>query len=675
MIESIRVKNYRSIKDSTKVRLDRDICTLVGGNEAGKSNFLKSITLLGDSNEIPREDLCDYNSEELKSKTLDEIQILGVDLPIQVFSTESGIPLGERRLVRTEDGDVLHVVPNSSEEDNKVTVKRYADGAHRVDFDDENIEREYIVSLIYSRLADLSVRVSVDSISSELEMRSQKLQRYGRQEDVSGEFHNYLDDIHSFIRENDDLLTEQFEAENANRDAEVLITEITKIIDSFREERGTLIFDSDLNQLPELHYFADLTEIEDEVNLSDLSEDPEVSPAYSSILEFANLQPNELDNLSSGEIRDRRQAASAKFTDLFNRYWDQSNIDIEIEISGGRVSLQFYDESEKRKAPSDRSKGLRRFVAFLAQVVTKSEHELENSIILLDNPGVHLHPEGHRNLRDSLNELAEDNQLVFATHAPYMIDSNHLDRVKIVRRSPGGIGTSIDSLGEVDTVADDSLAPVRASLGATFSDSLFSSRKTLLVEGYEDRKYLNSFSLFFREYDVGSHFPTDVQIIDCGGASKTSYMSRLISAENYDYAILLDNDDAGKDARDQLIENSIPFGSIVFTSNILGSDKDSTIEDLFSRDFFCKVVSDVHDIPLDELQKEVPNTGNLVVEDLNGAIKKIQESEESGLILKKEKIAEEICSNLLDGVYSPEDLDEKTITNFSELIDGLKDSL
>ncbi|QCC59920.1 AAA family ATPase [Natrinema thermotolerans] len=669
MLKSTKVQNYRSIVDSGTVELNQKMTTIVGGNEAGKTNFLKSLTLLGDPNEIPREKLCDYNSEKITSKKMGDIQVLEVELPSQSLASDSNAHLfHRRRYVREEGSNDAYFIEPSESDGSLATVKRYADGTHKATFNDQEVEKRYLTSLLTSRTQQLGNQITVEQISSELGMRIRRLRRTPFEEDAETDFQDSLDDLQNYIRENNEVIAGQYDEEESagSHNAEKLISEIIGIIESSREESGIRIYESDLRHLPDIHYYGEIDEIKDEVAIEELRENPEENAAYSAILSYAGLEPEELDDLSSGEIRDRRQRAGEEFSDLFNQYWNQSTIDIEIELSGGRVSLQFYDESNKRKAASDRSRGLRRFVSFLAQVISQSDSQLENSIVLLDSPGVHLHPEGHRNLRNSLSRLAESNQLIFATHAPYMIDTQNLTRIRVARRPGDGSGTKVQKLGHQETPSDDSLASVRASLGATFSDSLFSSSKTVLVEGFEDRLYLNSFSKLFDKLNDGESFHPNIQIIDCGGATKTTYMGRLVDAENYEYAVFLDGDEEGRVANDQLIEDGVPSKHVLTVSDILTTDAEVTVEDLFSREFSSKITAEVHGLSLDDIEEEFYNSDKSVVESLNGEIKRIQGISDGGLVVKKKEIAKRISEKILE--KDDIDLDDETIDNFSNLI-------
>ena len=674
MLHSARAQNYKSIVDSTNVGIGENITTIVGGNEAGKTNFLQSLTLLGDSTDVSPEQLCDYQSASLSDQSLSNILVSEAEFSLNSLTSEpGGIRLTDKRYVRDDNGEVV-VIEDQTDGEKSFTVKRFADGAHQISFNEPDTTKRYVSSVVRSRINVLVNRTDLSQISSEMRDRARRL-RTMAQRQKSGEFDDALYEVKTYVRENDEVIISHYEAEPDSdvQSAEQIINEIDKTGEAFMSESGIPMFESDFNQLPDIHYFGEIAELPDEVSLAELEEEPDEYPAYSSMLEYAQLEPDKIGELSVGEIRDRRQSAGEKFSELFNSYWEQSDIEIEIEISGSRVSLQFYDESNVRKAASDRSRGLRRFVSFLSQVVTQSDSQLENSIILLDSPGVHLHPEGHKNLRDSLESLASNNQILIATHAPYMISSDNLSGVRVARRANDGTGTKITNLARTDSVSDDSLAPVRAALGATFSDSLFSSSKTILVEGIEDRLYLQSFSTVGEISTSGTALDPDVQIIDCGGATKTSYMSRLIDAEGYDYAILLDSDEEGRRAKNQLIDSGISKIDVTMVGDILNTGEDATIEDLVSEDDFVRVASEIHDVEEERLESAAEGKDGCRVERYNSALKKVKSSDDGGMIINKSKIAEKISKQVV--AEGAENMGDATMSNFWNLIEALNHQL
>ncbi|WP_226040408.1 AAA family ATPase [Natrinema sp. DC36] len=104
MIREIRVQNYKSIRNSGWVDIDEVVTTLVGGNEAGKTNFLESITLLGDSRTIDDGELCDYKNSELMSKSKEDIVLLEAKIPISYLYSEIGTPRRKGTVYRSKRG-------------------------------------------------------------------------------------------------------------------------------------------------------------------------------------------------------------------------------------------------------------------------------------------------------------------------------------------------------------------------------------------------------------------------------------------------------------------------------------------------------------------------------------------------------------------------------------------
>ncbi|WP_323191538.1 AAA family ATPase [Halostella sp. PRR32] len=681
MIREIRVQNYKSIRKSGWVNVDEMVTTLVGGNEAGKTNFLESITLLGNTRTVDDNELCDYNSNELLSKDKENIVILESKIPVShLYSVLELSGRTRPAYHKAKRQDAFSHKRDVELKDREVIARRYADGTHRLEFREEGQDaRKYLQYAISERIEEIEYKVTVRQLIKDLDERLGKLtgsEKLLHDDARIEDFLAILEGIKSYLIENREILTESGGESEGGKSVSQLIKEVVGMIDSYRERDDIILYVRDLELFPRIYSFDNITEIDDEAKIKELEEDPSASNAYFSLLQFAGLEPSQLPELDSGQIRDRRKQAGKRLTQIFNRYWDQSNIDIRMELSGGRVSLHLYDESDVRKQPSDRSTGLRWFLSFLARVITQSEEGFANSIILLDDPGVHLHPSGHKDLRRALNRLAEDNQVIYSTHAPYMIDTGNLRQIRVVERAEQRIGTKVKRVGQQNTASDDSLAPVRASLGATFADSLFSSKYTILVEGFEDRVYLNRFSEFFRRDNEGPFFDAEMKIIDCGGASKTDYMSRLVSAENYEYAVLLDSDDAGQRAKDTLTKQDVSEEKITQITDIMDGEGEFTIEDLFLEEFYCEVAAEVHNIEKESLLQALSESSKPLSHRVDGAIKEVLElGDTNGIVLDKKEVSKKIDAGISEGEYGVNELGEITLQNFESVIRALIESL
>lgn len=72
------------------------------------------------------------------------------------------------------------------------------------------------------------------------------------------------------------------------------------------------------------------------------------------------------------------------------------------------------------------------FLSFYLIFLVESQEGHKGSMLLLDEPGLSLHPIAQRDLSDFFENLATTNQIAYTTQSPIMVDPDHLDRVKAV---------------------------------------------------------------------------------------------------------------------------------------------------------------------------------------------------------------------------------------------------
>lgn len=350
-----------------------------------------------------------------------------------------------------------------------------------------------------------------------------------------------------------------------------------------------------------------------------------------------------------------------------------------MDIDGDVLSIYLTDDQAKEGAftrPSERSKGFQYFLSFYINFTAESQGELENTVILLDDPGVFLHPSGKKDLLETLEKLSDTNQIIYNTHSPFLINQDRLNRIRIVDRRPDTNGTTIES--EFHQNDSDALAPVRTALGAGIADSLFGSHSNILVEGPSDKLHIDALSNYFRRRNRAEEAldPEDISVINVGGADKMPYFARLIDAEGYDYAILLDNDQRGRDRKETLeAEHDINTENIVLLSDIVPTLEgfDSEIEDLFDPEFFYESVLEAYsDIfegeQLEDVIDEIPQ------ESIAGKYERIF-GEELGTNFDKVIVAKHISTVVRRDDCSDDTVAEETIENFRDLFSGLKQTL
>lgn len=122
--------------------------------------------------------------------------------------------------------------------------------------------------------------------------------------------------------------------------------------------------------------------------------------------------------------------------------WPNHPITITFLITNGLIHFHVKDTGSggKAKTADQRSDGFKQFISFLLTVSAQDRNEeIANSILLLDEPETHLHPQAQEYLLGELVKITQNdrnNIVFFATHSNYMIDKNDLSRnFKIEKRA------------------------------------------------------------------------------------------------------------------------------------------------------------------------------------------------------------------------------------------------
>ncbi|MCQ0111213.1 ATP-dependent nuclease [Zhouia amylolytica] len=178
----------------------------------------------------------------------------------------------------------------------------------------------------------------------------------------------------------------------------------------------------------------------DEIDLPTFATNPEqTSIPLVNCFRLAGIEIDEIkstiDGLTSSvPINNLQEKLSELVTEHINKVWPEHPIKVKFQISSNKISLLIEDEGVKFKVKTtgQRSDGFRQFVSFLLTLSVKNYNgELENTILLIDEPEVHLHPPAQINLLSELIEITSNkrnNIVFFATHSNYLIDKTNLDR-------------------------------------------------------------------------------------------------------------------------------------------------------------------------------------------------------------------------------------------------------
>ncbi len=130
----------------------------------------------------------------------------------------------------------------------------------------------------------------------------------------------------------------------------------------------------------------------------------------------------------------------------------------------------------------------------------------KNIIYVMDEPATHLSVPARKEFRKFLKEYAHKNHVSFvlATHDPFLVDTDHLDEIRIVKKETEGSAIENHFNYPLNNAGKDSdaLDKIKRSLGV--GQHVFHNpqkHRIIFVEGITDYCYLSAFKLYFNEHN------------------------------------------------------------------------------------------------------------------------------------------------------------------------------
>jgi hypothetical protein len=312
-----------------------------------------------------------------------------------------------------------------------------------------------------------------------------------------------------------------------------------------------------------------------------------------------------------------KRAASAYLTQQFQRLWTQKKVKFDIDIDG--PTLNIFAEDEAIGFPVRmyrRSTGFRWYVSFAWKFTHASDGEFENCILLLEEPGVHLHYSGQRDLLKVFDDLSEKNTILYTTHLASMVDQANPERVRIVETKNNHLAINH---GVVSSQAAP-MAVIEAALGLTADLSgMLGNRKVLIVEGGTDALILNKLSSILA---AGGKTGLSDQIYMWPAATSTKapMYAAFAIGQRWNAGVLLDSDEAGLTAKKKISEMDLKELAsnegydfrVMMLGDVSGIKKtDVAIEDLFPDDFFRDCVNRAYGLGIRD--DELPVDGSTLI--------------------------------------------------------------
>ena len=376
--------------------------------------------------------------------------------------------------------------------------------------------------------------------------------------------------------------------------------ETTKIVDEI-DKAGHWV----LENMPRYIYFDRYDIIDSAVHIGNFISESGQRPGdprlrtTKCLFEHVGLKPEFLQktdptNKDNAEEKLRRLAdersislssASSTMTEKFANWWEQRKHRFRYDIDGQFFRVWVSDDLDPSEIELDqRSAGMQYFFSFYLVFLVEALDAHKNSILLLDEPGLHYHGTAQRKVVKFLQKISEDNQLLYSTHSPFMIDGERLQDVRIVYEHEEGGHTLVSS--DVWPHDPDSLFPLQAGLGYSLAQTLFYSKYNFVVEGITDYLILKAMNELLARKNMET-LGRDVVIIPSGGTRNIMPLAAMLVGNDLKLAVLLDGDQPGIQEEKRLKEKLLV--NCLLVNSFAGKD-DAEIEDLFLEEFYMKAL-------------------------------------------------------------------------------------
>lgn len=274
----------------------------------------------------------------------------------------------------------------------------------------------------------------------------------------------------------------------------------------------------------------------------------------------------ELKSSQSGYVEQLVADMNHRLTEALDisTYWQQDeDFELTIEYKAGFFYFFITDRTGAKYTFDERSGGLKYFLSYYIQAKAIRDGMGESgAIIVMDEPDGFLSAAGQRNLLSVFELLAQPTksggksrcaQVIYTTHSPFLINRNYPDRISLVRKGDGGEGTQ-----HVELVSTRQYEPVRTGLGIEAAETLFMGTENVVLEEVSAQRVIVAAIQHFGDPSRIDDFLdlNRVTFVSAGGLTDVPRLLRTTkrSKEKQPVAVLfVDGDEIGRKTKDEIV--------------------------------------------------------------------------------------------------------------------------
>ena len=603
ILKRFRICNYKVIDDTDWVQLDSRVTAFLGKNEAGKSSLLRAMWKCKNVADKKFDKLLDYPRDRYspERKQSQDVALLEFELtPAESDALTAQFPKGSNVKPTT----VRFTARYKGEEETE-TLVAFDDAAEaaclRTASECRPIVERLLASVAKFQGSEEATR-ALTAIQGELDVSSRLWDARTVQHMTA------LKTAFATWASADATRSDTALPERQQLDA---LIEQANQGDPASKARAWA-----LENTPTFIYFDNYGQLETRINLttylSRIGNPDAKTRTQTALFQKSNLDPQEILRLGrvrdAGETdeqvqrrKDKRRAlldsASFGLTGEWSEWWNEKRHKLHFDADGDDLVLKVADDHNEFPIPfEERSHGFQWFFSFYLVFLVESAKAHKGAILLLDEPGLHLHPTLQHKLIHLFDRISEKNQLVYTTHLPFLVDGDHLERVRTVHLAGPDPQKTVVSNNVRPTGDQDTLFPLQAALGYSIAQTLFIGKRSVIVEGITDYWIIKALDAAVGSAAGAAGLHPDTVLIPTGGTSRLMPLASIMLATTgvggRKMLVLLDSDTEGANAADRVTRELFADDSsrVMLLAPSMGMTH-ATIEDLVPRaDYFAALV-------------------------------------------------------------------------------------
>ena len=469
-VKSIEIDNVKSFRESEVIRFNEDYNIIIGPNGGGKSNLLDIVLVALNKHIIKKYDI----REAADRRTITEVEhFSGDENPLEKFIGDEGKDSRIKVELSVSSKDIDNI---RSIIDNKGKLKQALEGFTQT----QTVERFQFLENWSAE--SISIGDSYDFEIEELNpSRNQQNIVHTTGEDLYFEYLRYKNAFTLLAEEKEDL---------------------------------------ELNLYPVFFYFSPYREGSESRKISLHSDN--YNQRFQSYLSSTSRESTSaielgLFKLAATKRRyESRELHNGAFYDdpivkPIDKHLSKLGYEWDLQLSNrNRNEYEIILEKGGKKYDMNQlSSGETEILNFLLGILPT---EIQNGLIVIDEPELHLHPRWQLTLIDLITDLESEtsNQFIFTTHSPSFITQETVSRVLRV-------STDEENSSQISTptnVEDNSLRDLLHIINSTNNEKMFFADGVILVEGPTDRVI---FQHLVNEFLDENHESRAIEVLEVDG--------------------------------------------------------------------------------------------------------------------------------------------------------------